>query len=430
MRAMPNKTISLPYGDGEMTCAVAESRIVRVLRPSPPQVETLPESEWIRRALARPIGSVPLSALARGKGNVVVLTSDHTRPVPSRLTLPPLLDEIRRGAPGARITVLIGVGSHRATTRAEMEAKFGADFVARERIVNHDPLDEAGLVSLGALPSGGELVLNRMAVEADLLVADGFIEPHQFAGFSGGRKSVLPGIAGMASVLASHNAEFTVHPASRPGSLEGNLFHADMLYAARKAGLAFILNVALSPEKRVIAAFAGEMEKAHLEGCAFVMEHAGVAAAPAPIVLTSNGGYPLDQNIYQATKSIMTADLTCAEGGVIVAVNECRDGHGAPAFYEDFRRNGASPDAILAEIEARGRDGTKPEQWVTQLTASILRRRRVVFVTAAPRAIVEAFGMRHAATLAEGLAEAERLVGDRAAPITVLPDAVSLVVRG
>ncbi len=426
---MSTQTITVPYGSGTTSCEVAGGRVVNVLRPSAsPSGDGRTEEEIVREALASPIGSPPLRELAKNKKNIVVLTSDHTRPVPSHVTLPPMLEEIRAGSPDANIAVLIGVGSHRATTREEMERKFGVDFVRRERIVVHDPHDAPGLISLGKLPSGGELVLNRMAAEADLLVADGFIEPHQFAGFSGGRKSVLPGVAGLATVLASHNAEFTVHPNARPGSLEGNPFHADMLHAARTAGLAFILNVALSTEKKIAAAFAGETERAHLEGCAFVLRHCGVDAIPAPIVITSNGGYPLDQNIYQSTKSIMTADLTCAPGGVIVAVNECRDGHGAEGFYESFRR-ADSLDGLLAEIEARGREGTIPDQWVTQLVASILRRRTVIFATGAPRELVEVFGMKHAATLEEGLAIAERILGDKNAPITVLPDAVSLVIR-
>lgn len=424
-----SKTIRVPYGGGTLSCTVSDDRIVNVLHASgAPSCTDCSEEELIRRALAAPIGSQPLSELAKGKQKVVVLTSDHTRPVPSRITLPPMLEEIRRGSPGADVTIVIGVGSHRATTIEEMKDKFGADFAARERIVNHDPRAEDKLVSLGALPSGGELVLNRLAVEADLLVADGFIEPHQFAGFSGGRKSVLPGVASLATVLASHNAEFTAHPSARPGSLEGNPFQADMVYAARKAGLAFILNVALSPDKKVIAAFAGDMEAAHLEGCAFVLAHSGVDAAPAPIVITSNGGYPLDQNIYQATKSIMMADLTCAPGGVIIAVNECRDGHGAEGFYESFR-SASSLDELLSEIERRGRKGTIPDQWVTQLTASILRKRTVIFVSGAPRELVENFKMKYASNLEEALEMAREILGTQDAPITVLPDAISLVVR-
>ncbi len=271
-------------------------------------------------------------------------------------------------------------------------------------------------------------MINRLAAEADLLVADGFIEPHQFAGFSGGRKSVLPGIASFTTVLASHNAEFTVHPASRPGSLEGNLIHQDMLYAARQAKLAFILNVALSPAKRVIAAFAGDMEKAHLAGCDFVLKHCGVRAPATPVVITSNGGYPLDQNVYQSTKSIMQADLVCENGGVIISVNECRDGHGSESFYRIFKES-PSLDTLLGEIEKRGREETVPDQWVIQLTAMILRKRTVIFVSAVTPDIIEGLHMRHAASLEEALTMADKIIGRENSPITVLPDAVSLVLQ-
>lgn len=422
------KTISVPYGRGRQSFEVDDERTVNVLSPPSAARGELDEEEIIRRALADPIGSPTLARLARGCRRVVIVTSDHTRPVPSRLTLPPMLREIRRASPEAEITILIAVGSHRASTREEMIEKFGPDLVENENIVNHDPKDQAGLVFFGLLPSGGELWLNKEAAEADLLVADGFIEPHQFAGFSGGRKSILPGIAGLKSVLASHNAEFTVHPQARPGQLEGNPFQADMLHAARAAGLAFILNVTLTPDKKVSAAFAGDPEFAHLAGCRQVMTDCAVKAAPAPIVITSNGGYPLDQNIYQATKSIMAADLTCAENGVIIAVNECSDGHGAEGFYAAFKE-ASSLNELLAGISARGRDGTRPDQWVVQLTASILLRRRVILVSSAPEELVKTFGFHHSSSLAEALALAESLTGGSGAPLTVLPEAVSLIIN-
>ncbi|MDR3153679.1 MAG: nickel-dependent lactate racemase [Deltaproteobacteria bacterium] len=431
--------LSVPYGSGRQEALLDPGRPVTVLAQRGHGGDALRsgagdngegapgELETILAALAAPVGSPPLRELARGKRNVVVLTSDHTRPVPSSLTLPAMLAEIREGSPAAEITVLIGTGCHRGSTREEITAKFGEGFARRERILNHDPSDEEGLVSLGRLPSGGELRLSRLAASADLLAADGFIEPHQFAGFSGGPKSVLPGVAAFRTVLASHNAEFTVHPKARPGSLDGNPFQRDMLFAARKAGLAFILNVTLDGAKRVSGAYAGDPERAHRAGCAAVLDRCGVKAAPAPVVVTSNGGYPLDQNVYQSTKSIMQADLTCAEGGVIVAVNECRDGHGSLSFLDSFR-NASSLDALLAEIESRGREDTVPDQWVIQLTASILRRRRVIMVTEAPRQAVEDLGMTRADSLSAALGAAGEILGDPLAPVTVLPDAVSVVI--
>jgi nickel-dependent lactate racemase len=424
-----NIVIEVPYGTKKLSCTVSADRVVRVLHPAPPPEDGgFSELEIIKRAIAAPIDSPPLSELAGGKKNVVILTSDHTRPVPSHLTLPVMVEEIRKASPDAKITILIGTGCHRATTKEEIIKKFGAEFAAKERILNHNSEDTASLVSLGRLPSGGELVINRLAVEADLLAADGFIEPHQFAGFSGGRKSVLPGIASFTTVLASHNAEFTVHPKSRPGNLQGNLIHEDMLYAARRAKLAFILNVALSPAKKVIAAFAGDTDKAHRAGCDFVLQRCGVQAAASPIVITTNGGYPLDQNIYQSTKSIMQADLVCAPGGVIIAVNECGDGHGSESFYRTFKET-PSLDHLLAEIGKRGREETVSDQWVIQLTALILCKRTAIFVSSVAPEIIRDLHMIPARSLEEALAMADKITGKENAPITVLPDAVSLVLQ-
>lgn len=423
------KTINLAYGRGRQYAEIDDERQVTVLQPGEAKAaDGSSEREIIAAALAAPIASPPLEELARGKKRVVIITSDHTRPVPSRLTLPPMLAAVRKASPRAHISILIAVGSHRPTSRLEMVEKFGEDLVNSEEIINHDPHDPAALVCLGQLPSGGDLWLNRLVAEADLLLADGFIEPHQFAGFSGGRKSVLPGIAGLKTVLASHNAEFTVHPQARPGNLDGNPFQTDMLHAARAAGLAFILNVTLDRNKAVSAAFAGEVNAAHLAGCRHVTELCAVKAAPSPIVLTSNGGYPLDQNIYQAAKSIMTADLTCAEGGIIIAVNECSDGHGSEAFYQTFKR-ASSLDDLLAGIKARRRDETLPDQWVIQLTASILLKRTVIMVSMAPEEMVKSFGMFPASDLQSALDLAGNMLGDQNAPIAVLPEAASMIIK-
>ncbi|MDR1677485.1 MAG: nickel-dependent lactate racemase [Deltaproteobacteria bacterium] len=435
--------LSIPYGSGYETALINPKRTVHILTPTAnhlsvesekgplgnsPSDISQKEKSIILKALRNPIGSPGLQELARDKKKVVIVTSDHTRPVPSHLTIPLMISEIRAASPVAHITILIGVGCHRNSTKEEMLKKFGPDVVNNEVVINHDPLDEANLVSLGRLPSGGELRLNRLALEADLLVADGFIEPHQFAGFSGGRKSILPGIAAFNTVLASHNSEFTVHPLARPGSLDGNPFQEDMVYAARKANLAFILNVTLTPDKRVSMAFAGDLLEAHLKGCEYVLAESAVQARPSPIVITSNGGYPLDQNIYQSTKSIMAADLTCQDNGVIIAVNECRDGHGSESFLNSFK-NASSLSALLSEIESRSREETIPDQWVIQLTASILIRRKVIMVTKAAQDDVTALGMRKQTSLEAALKQADELTGNPLGPITVLPNAVAVVIR-
>lgn len=214
-------------------------------------------SRLVQEALEHPIGTPRLCDMAIDKKKVVVISSDHTRPVPSHIIMPLILKEIRRGNPDAEITILISTGLHRETTREELESKFGPEITENETIIVHDCDDTDNMVCLGKLPSGGNLYINKLAVEADLLVAEGFIEPHFFAGFSGGRKSVLPGVASRETVMYNHNSAFIGDPHSRTGIIEGNPIHNDMLYAARVAGLDFIVNVVIDSAHEPILQWRG-----------------------------------------------------------------------------------------------------------------------------------------------------------------------------
>ena len=235
------KRVAFPYGKEKIEYDFKGDELLGVLESSIEKYEpTLDESSLIKNALANPVGTKRLCELAKGKKNIVIIASDHTRPVPSKLIIPPMLAEIREASPDAKITILIATGCHRGTTKDELVAKFGEEIVKNEKIHIHDCDDRDMLVNIGTLPSGGECEINRLAYEADLLVAEGFIEPHFFAGFSGGRKSVLPGIAARETVYWNHNAEFIASPLARTGILEGNPIHRDMIYAARAAKLAFI----------------------------------------------------------------------------------------------------------------------------------------------------------------------------------------------
>lgn len=427
--------ISIPYGKSTLSCEVPDARLKGVLTSKAHAFKAeASEAELVRHSLASPIDSRPLRELAKGKKRVVVITSDHTRPVPSAITMPLLLEEIRAGNPEAQIAILIATGSHRETTRDEVAARFGAEIASKETIVVHDCRDESSLVSAGTLPSGGELVLNRLVVDCDLLVAEGFIEPHFFAGYSGGRKAVLPGVAGYATVLANHCAEFIADDRSRTGVLDGNPIHKDMMYAVRAVGLAFILNVVIDADKKIIAAFAGDADTAHRKGCDFVSELAGVKAAPADIVITGNGGYPLDQNIYQTVKCMTAAEASIRPGGIIVAAAEAVDGHGGEGFYETFKDarlpdGTVDPESAMRAIMARGRGETRPDQWQSQILIRILLKHKVVVVTSAPREMVEHLGMIHASSMEEALATADRLTGNKNASVTVIPDGVSVIVR-
>jgi nickel-dependent lactate racemase len=420
--------ISFPYGKEFLSCDIPASRfrgelVSRIHRYKPP----VSQEALVDGALAEPIEAPPLHVLAAGKKRVVLIASDHTRPVPSRIIIPRMLDEIRRGNPRAEITILVATGCHRETTAAELEAKFGPEIIKNERILVHD-CDAPDMVNLGKLPSGGDLILNRVAVEADLLVAEGFIEPHFFAGFSGGRKSVLPGIADRKTVLYNHNAGFIAHDKSRTGIIDGNLIHADMICAARAARLAFICNVVINAEKEVIYAAAGDCDKAHRAGCAFLSECCRVGAAPADIVITSNGGYPLDQNIYQAVKGMTAAEAVVRKDGVIIMIAKSEDGHGGAEFFKTFAEE-KNLDRMTEMFMRTPPEDTRPDQWQSQIFARVLKFARVVYVSGAPDEMVREFQMVPARSLDEALKKAEEILGSPDASVAAIPDGVSVIVH-
>jgi nickel-dependent lactate racemase len=252
--------------------------------------------------------------------------------------MPIILEEARRGNPGIKITILIATGMHRATTHEELNYKFGRDIVDNENIIIHNPHYNLSLIQLKTLPSGGKLWLNKLAIETDLLVAEGLIEPHFSAGFSGGRKSVLPGIAGNQTVLANHCAEFIGSDYAKTGILEHNPIHCDMLFAAQQAKLAFIINVVIDENKNIVKAFAGHYEQAHQAGCDFLYQWARIEVPQSDIIITSNGGYPLDQNIYQAVKGMSTVRAAVKDDGVIIMVSGCNDGYGGQSFFDSITK--------------------------------------------------------------------------------------------
>ena len=391
------------------------------------EAEKSPE-ELLCQAMENPIGTSRLEELAKGKKKVVVLCSDHTRPVPSKLILPPMLEAIRRGNPQAEITLLIATGCHRGTTRQELVNKLGVEMAEKEHILIHDCAAEEDMVDLGILPSGGRLRINKAAVEADLLVAEGFIEPHFFAGFSGGRKSVLPGIAARETVYANHCSQFIDDPHARAGILEGNPIHQDMVWAARKAGLAYIVNVVLGGKGQVIGAFAGDFDEAHRAGTEFLASLCQKEAPEADIVVTSNNGYPLDQNIYQAVKGMSTAEVACRKGGVIVIAARCEDGNGGEVFWRTFREE-KDPKVIMDTILATPQDKTQADQWQSQVFARVLMKCRVVLVSQAPDEMVRDLHMTPAHSLEEGLRLAQEMLGEPQAKILVVPQGISTILR-
>ena len=387
-------------------------------------------AEIVREALANPIGSPRLSELAKGKPDCTIIISDHTRPVPSRDILPAMVEELKRGNPEIAITFLVATGFHRATSTEELRGKMGDEFYEkyRENIVVHDAHDPEKNVKIGVLPSGPDCVIDKIAASASLLVAEGFIEPHFFAGYSGGRKSVLPGVADATTIMGNHCAKFIDSPYARTGILENNPMHNDMVAGARMAKLAFICNVVIDKDKKTVMAFAGDFEKAHLAGCNFIADYVRVNAAPADIVISTNGGYPLDQNIYQSTKGLTSAEATAKDGGVIIMLSECRDGSGGEYFYHTIA-DATSAEEAYAKFLATAQKDTVPDQWCAQILARVLCKHQVIFVAdPSQRQTVEDLKMTYAPDIKVAYEMARRIKGDSAS-VTCIPNGVGVVVK-
>lgn len=420
------KTIKIPYYTSSLDLHVEEENLEAVINAKTDSYDPgKSETELVEEALANPIGTPRLRELAKGKQKVTLVTSDHTRAVPSKLTLPILLREIREGNPDANITILIATGLHRPTTEAEQRRMFGDAIVDHEKIVVNEAFKDEDFAYVRSLPSGAELWVNKVALDCDLLITEGFIEPHFFAGFSGGRKSILPGICNAATVNENHSYKAISSPYSTTGVLAHNPIHEDMVCAARAVNVQFILNVALNAEKKVIAAFAGDLEEAHAEGVAFVRKLAQCPSVTGDIVITSNGGYPLDQNLYQSPKAVATAEACCADGGVIIMCASCFDGMGGTHFEKLIVRGTVDEiDEYLSRIPPKE---TIPEQWCAQIYSRILKKHRIILVTTyLDHELVRKANMIPASSPDEALAMAYEMMG-KDARVVVIPDGVAVL---
>jgi Uncharacterized conserved protein len=422
-------TIKIPYNKRFLEANISDKNLEAVLQSKAHDYKPgLTQEEIVEKALDNPIESKSLEELVKGKKNMVIITSDHTRPVPSKITLPIVLRRIRKVNPDIDIKILIATGFHRPTTREEMLDKFGEEIVNNETLINHFSEKEEDQTFLGILPSGGELWINKLAAQAELLISEGFIEPHFFAGFSGGRKSVLPGVASARTIMWNHNSEFIGSGNARTGRLSKNPIHEDMLFAAEKANLAFILNVVIDKDKKIIHAVSGHSKLAHEEGCKFVTELSSIDSVKGDIVISSNGGYPLDQNIYQSVKGMTAAEACCKEESVIIMVSACNDGHGGESFYRNMAE-AESPIEVLNKVLQVSKDKTEPDQWEFQILARILSKNKVIMVTdmCDPK-IIKNMHMECACTFEEALKRAYEIKGE-AAKVVVIPDGVSVVVK-
>ncbi len=362
--------VRLAYGRKGLWIELPDGAPVTVIEPT--FTPGLPDEQAaILEALQAPLSAPPLRERVRPDDTVAVVFSDLTRPMPNDRVLPPLLAELARaGVPDEQVVLINGLGTHRPQTEDELKRMLGSEVVSRYRILQHDAWDEGGLVEVGRNRAGRPVRVNRAYMEASIRILTGFIEPHFFAGFSGGPKAVLPGIADIGAILDNHGASMLAHPNATWAVTEGNPVWEEMLEVALRTEPTFLLNVALNRERAITGVFAGDLLEAHRAGVAFVREHAlQPVEAPFDIVITSNSGYPLDLNLYQAVKGMSAAAQIVRPGGHIIVAAECWDGIPNHGEYRRLLWEATSPEALLERLMAP--DFRCQDQWEAQIHAQI-----------------------------------------------------------
>jgi nickel-dependent lactate racemase len=409
--------VTLQYGTTGLDIDLPTSQVDVIV---PRHVAGLPDEEAaFLEALRRPIEASPLADVVAAGDRVAVVIPDITRPLPSHRLLPWLLAELSF-VPPENLTIIIGTGSHRAATPAEIAALVGPEVAARWRVVNHDAHDPTQLASAGRTIDGRDVLLNRLYVDADRRIVLGFIEPHFMAGFSGGYKGVFPALAGIDAVMHYHRAAVIGDPRSTWGMLDGNPTQEQIRFNGALLPVDFLINVTLNRRRELTGVFCGAVGEAHARGCAFAKDTA-MAARPAayPIVITSNSGAPLDQNLYQSVKGISAAAQIVADGGLILAAARCQDGFPAHGNFRQLLHDHSSPRAILDTILQDG--FALFDQWQAQLLAIALLKARVGIYSEIPADAIRQSHMEPVTDIAQRVAvEIERLGRD--ARIAVLPE--------
>jgi len=360
--------IHLDYGKTGLTVTLPDDADITLV--SPRAIDPLPDSAAaLRRALAEPMASPPLRDLAQPDDTVAIIFSDITRPAPNHLLLPAVLDALAH-VPAENIVLCNALGTHRPNTPAELDQMLGAEIARRYRIEQNSCFDPATQVYLGESSNGHPIWINRVYMEADVKILTGFIEPHFFAGFSGGGKAVMPGMAGQVTVLGNHDAGMIGNPLATWGVTAGNPIFEEAREVALLTHPTFLLNVTLNRARQITGVFAGDMITAHDAGIAFARQTTMVPVPePFDIVITTNSGYPLDMNLYQCGKGMSAAEQIVRSGGAIIMAAECSEGIPDHGLFGEMLRAARSPqemyDAVLSAPE------TRQDQWAAQIQARI-----------------------------------------------------------
>jgi len=402
----------VPYGKETLEFSLPSGmRVSRAVSKSLPPITN--EKEAILRALANPVGSPTLRKLAAPGSKVCIVFTDITRSCPDDLLVPPILAELEAaGVKIENITLLCGIGMHRASTREEKIAKLGIEIVSRYRVIDNEPQNPAALVDLGVTSGGVPVSAHRAVVESDLVIATGIVEPHQYAGYSGGRKTLAVGAAGEALIAYSHGPAFVDHPGTRLGQIVGNPFHEAITEAAQREGLRFILNVVLDDDKCLLRVSAGDPEEAFQDLVAFARSVYEVPVPQQYDIAIAGVGFPKDSNLYQASRapSYLFFAPTCVvrPGGYFIVPARCEEGAGSGVGEQRFLSAMREMPDVKSILEDGRANGFPPGQQRAFVMAKVLEDSKVVIVGSECPDIVAACKMIPAATMDEAIQIASR----------------------
>jgi len=411
--------INVPYGKSFLQTEIPIERL-EVATSQP--VEALKEfKETLKQSLERPINTKPLQFLLGKRKKICVIIPDETRCCPTKEILVPILQEFEESKLN-KIEILIGNGLHRGMSKKERMESLGKEIVEKYIVTNHSATDDRQLIDLEKITSyGTPVILNKIAWKSDCVLGIGLVEPHFFAGFSGGRKTILPAIAGKDAILNNHSYDMIKNPYASYGKMKGNPIHDDMMEFMNFINLQFIINVTINNKNETTQIFAGNPTEAHRQAVNFVNTYGRVKLhSSAEIVIVSNGGYPLDRNLYQSVKGIATASNVVKEKGVIIMVAECRDGLGGHREFMRLMQKAANPTEVLKEIQEK-----EPivDQWQAQILAGILDKVNIIMVTdGVKRNTIEKMMMRQVFSIEEALELARGIVLTDKPRILVIPE--------
>jgi nickel-dependent lactate racemase len=378
--------VNLAYGQGYLTVDLPKERTTVIAPSHTAGVDD--ERAAVINALENPIGSKPLKQMVGPRDKVCISFTDITRATPNDRLIPWLLQHLAH-VPRENITLLNQLGTHRPNSRTELEQMLTPEVVRDYRVLNHEPENPAAHVQFGTTRDGTPALINRQVAEADVRIITGFIEPHFFAGFSGGIKGICPGTAALQTVMSNHGAKNIGDPNATFGVLDGNPLWEELRDIALRVGPSFVLNVTLNEERQITGVFAGDIIKAHKAGAEFVRQSAmQCVETPFDVVVTTNSGYPLDMNLYQGVKGMSAGARIIKPGGTLILAAECREGVPADSPLDKLLRSVSSSEEILALLATPG--FIRPEQWQAQIQALVQRKARVLIYSTLPDKVVRA----------------------------------------